>query len=133
MARWFCAEAERVYSMFNESEENAAARRLVEWIEARGGSTTARNIQRGHRQYKTATDAEAALGELVEAGLGQWETIPPTARGGRPAARFVLAGLDVVDTSTVDTTPLKPEKNGGSVSVDTVDVPKPNPGDWGEV
>ncbi len=136
LARWFCREAERVYAMFHESDESADARKLVEWVEARGGSVTVRDLQRGQRKYKTATDAEAALAELVEAGLGQWESVPPTAQGGRPAARFILSDPETVDTSTVDTTPAKPPQNVGCVSVDTVDgskTEKPDPGDWGEV
>ena len=120
MARWFCYEAERIYAMFCESAENADLRRLVEWIESRGGSVTARDLQRGRRQYKTATDAEAALNELAEAGLGRWETDSHNGGRGRPVARFVLSASKLVDVSTVDINSEKPEENGISVSVDIV-------------
>ncbi len=133
MAQWFCDEAERVYSMFHETDENAAARLLFEWIETRGGSVTVRETQQGNRRFKTSTDAEVALGELAEAGLGKWKTIPPTDKGGRAVARFTLSGPQAVYTSTVYTTPLKPEENRGSVGVDSVDTSKTDPDDWGEV
>ena len=136
MARWFCNEAERVYSMFHESDESAEVRRLVEWVEARGGSVTAREVQQGHRRYKTASDAESALAKLVDAGLGQWETDNHDGGKGRPVARFVLSDSKPVYTSTVYTNGENPEENGNCVDVDSVDVSEnttPVPTDWGEV
>jgi len=131
MARWFANESERVYSMFNESDDDAESRQLVEWIERRGGLVTVRETQQGHRLYKTSSDAEVALSKLVEADLGQWETIAPAVKGGRASSRFVLSPV-----STVYTTPLNPEENSSSVDVYGVDTPEntiPNLGDWGEI
>ena len=131
MAKWFCHEAERVYAVFNESNTDRQFRRLVEWIESRGGSVSVRETQQGRRQYKTAKDAESALGKLVKAGLGRWEPIQQKAKGGRTSTRFTL-----YTASTVYTTPLKAEENKGCVDVDSAKYPKTEKsahGDWGEV
>ena len=133
LTEWFKAETRRVYGLLGETEENAAARRLVEWVESKGGSVTVRDLQRGRRQYRTASDAEAALVELVEIGLGEWTTDSHDGGRGRPVTRFVLSDPKAVDTSTDDTNSEKPEEKGNCVSVDTVDVPESGPGFWGEV
>ena len=86
---------------------------------------TAREVQQGHRQYRTAQDAEAALAELSKAGYGDWEPTPPGRRG-QPTRRFVL--------STVYGNSLKPEENSNTVDVDSVDTPEKQPNEnWGEV
>ena len=77
LAQWFKAEARRVYSLLSESDEDRDRRRLIEWIERKSGSVTAREVQQGHRQYRTAQEAEAALNELAKAGCGRWEPTPP--------------------------------------------------------
>ncbi len=117
LVEWFKNETRRVYAVLSETDAERGQRRLVEWIGQRGGKVTVREVQQGHRQFKTKEDAQAALTALVNAGLGQWETVPPTPKGGRACCRFVLS-----TASTVYTTPLKPEKNRGSVDVDSVDV-----------
>jgi hypothetical protein len=101
---------------------------LIEWIERKGGSVTAREVQQGHRQCRTAKDAEAALNELAKAGNGTWRPSPPGRRG-QPTRRFVLS-----TASTVYGNALKPEENGNTVDVDSVDAPGTSPeDDWGEV
>ena len=69
--------------------DDGEQRRLIEWIERKGGSVTAREVQQGHRRYKTAQDAEAALEELAAGGLGYWES-SPTGQRGHPTRRFRL-------------------------------------------
>ena len=49
IARWFAHEAERVYSVLGESDEQRDQRRLAEWVDRRGGRATARDVQMGCR------------------------------------------------------------------------------------
>src|SRR5262249_47323299 len=70
LCRWFADEAARIYAMLAETEQERNERRLVEYIEGRGGSVTARDLQRANKKkYPTAEDADAALNGLVEAGI----------------------------------------------------------------
>ena len=121
LAQWFANEAERVYSMFDESDNDRHSRQLIEWIEARGGSVTVRETQQGHRKYKTAKDAEEALNELVETDLGKWEIDDHNGGRGRPAVRFVLSIPRAFTASTVYTNSVKPGENCNCVDVDSVD------------
>ncbi|MBN2580960.1 MAG: DUF3987 domain-containing protein [Pirellulales bacterium] len=115
LAMWFKGEARRVYALLGESDEDRNRRRLIEWIERKGGAVTAREVQQGHRQYRTAEDAEAALEKLVKAGDGMWQPTPPGRRG-QPTRRFVL--------STVYGNALNPGENNISVNVDAGDAPE---------
>ena len=47
LAGWFKAEARRVYALLGETDDDRDRRRLVEWIERKGGSVTAREVQQG--------------------------------------------------------------------------------------
>jgi hypothetical protein len=118
LANWFKHEARRVYAMLDESDAERDQRRLVEWIDRKGGTVTAREVRQGCRWLKEPGAAEAALEGLVKAGRGTWRDAPPTAKGGRPARVFVLSTL-----STVYETPAKPEESEGFVDVDNVDAP----------
>jgi hypothetical protein len=64
---------------------------LVEWIERRGGTVTAREVQGGCRRLRGPGAAEAALEELARAGQGHWKMGPPPATGGQPCRVFVLS------------------------------------------
>jgi len=128
LAQWFKAEARRVYALLSESDDDRDQRRLAEWIERKGGSVTAREVQQGHRQYRTAQDAEATLEELAKAGCGDWEPTPPGRRG-QPTRRFILSTVSTVYGNT-----LNPEKNSNTVDVDSRDNPESQPDDdWGEL
>jgi len=142
LSRWFGHEARRVYAMLDESDEAREHRRLVELIQRKGGSVVPRDLMRSSREYRRAADAESALDDLVQAGIGRWEDSGTTAQGGRPTRRFVL-----VDGADVDTTPPKPEENQGCVNVNAVngaentdrvngllvEVAVDDSGDWGEI
>ena len=91
LSRWFGQEAERVYAILRESEEDRERRRLVEAIERKGGAATVRDLQRTTRMFASAEAAEAALEELCQTGYGRWEDLPIAPTGGRPTRRFVLA------------------------------------------
>jgi hypothetical protein len=128
LAEWFKHEVRRVYSQLSETEGDQSRRELVEWINRKGGSVTAREVQQGHRQYQTALEAEAVLNELVKAGHGQWEPTPPGRRG-QPTRRFVLSTVSTVYGNTP-----APDENSNTVDVDSVDTPETQPDDqWGEV
>jgi DNA polymerase I-like protein with 3'-5' exonuclease and polymerase domains len=115
LARWFAAEAERVYAMLDETNEEREERKLVEFVGLREGRTTPRELQRANqRKYPTASHAEAALYALVTAGLGQWREAPSTEKGGRPSKCFVLC----VTGDKTDKT--SPDEGGAG-------VPQPDP------
>jgi hypothetical protein len=118
LAKWFKGEARRVYAMLCESDAEQDQRRLVEWIEHKGGSITAREVQQGCRWLKQPGEAEAALNELHKAGRGTWEPSPPGQRG-QPTRRFRL--------STVYGNRTSPEESVHSVDVDTPDSPASQP------
>lgn len=129
LARWFGDEARRVYAILAESDDDREARRLVEWIERKGGTVTARDLTHGVRAYRGNPDAaERALSALVEAGIGRWEVNAHGPKGGRPAQRFRL-----VSTVTVTETPANAGKNGGIGDGDTGDTATDAGDGWGEI
>jgi hypothetical protein len=90
LARWFAAEARRVYAVLSESEEARARRELVELIREAGGTITARDLMRRRQgEYPTAEDADHALMDLVTNKLarGKWVSDP---EGGRPYYKYRL-------------------------------------------
>jgi hypothetical protein len=88
VAEWFRNEADRIYRLFEETPDNERLRKLADWIAARGGTATVREVQRGIRAFRSREAAETALGELVEAGLGIWEMSQQDR--GRPVRCFRL-------------------------------------------
>lgn len=100
LARWFKQENARVYAMLSSTQDEQESQRLVEWVRRRGGSTTARQLQRAQgTRYPTKQHAHAALDTLVAGGLACWEE-SPDGQTGRPTSYLVL--LPPPDTS--DTT-----------------------------
>jgi acyl-CoA-binding protein len=86
---WFVVEIPRVYQVLRAGSDGDEQRRLVEWIEGRGGRVTPRNLSRHLRDYAGTDEAEEALERLHKSGLGDWETTRTGKRG--PATReFVL-------------------------------------------
>jgi hypothetical protein len=90
LTRWFANEARRLYGELEETEAERATRRLVEYIQARGGAVTARELCRSSRRYRTMEEAAQVLDALAKAGLGEWAVRPTTARGGRPVREMRL-------------------------------------------
>ena len=125
LAQWFKSEARRIYPRLSESDDDRDQRRRIEWIERKGGSVTAREVQQGHRRYRTAEDADAALGELVAAGNGDWHDVASGQKGGQPSRVFRLS---------TSTQPPKTRDSEGSVDVDSVDATETqSDNDWGEL
>jgi len=91
---WFGYEAGRVYAALSESDDEREQRRLLGWIQPRGGAVTARELQQyGPARYRgSSEDAEAALDQLAASGAGTWESVNPGDKGGRPTRRFCLSG-----------------------------------------
>jgi Protein of unknown function (DUF3987) len=112
LATWFKGEAKRVYSILDESDDRRIQRWLIEWIERKGSSVTAREVQQGCRWLKEPGTAEAALEELVKAEQGLWEPSPAGQRG-QPTRRFCL--------STVYSIKSRAEADGKTVDVDGLD------------
>jgi hypothetical protein len=103
MARWFAAEATRIYRMLREDDEARDCRRLVEFVQHRGGRISVKELQRANgRKHPTRAEANAALEGLVQAGLGYWEERTRTPKGGRPTQTFVL---EIVSDETDETSP----------------------------
>lgn len=115
---WFKSEAERVYGLFEETPDEERLRRLADWIAARGGTVTIREVQRGVKALRHPGAAESALDELVKLGLGVWEM--QQANRGRPACRFRLH-RPVPASKTVDTIRLGHE-NRRDVSPGKTDI-----------
>ena len=90
LARWFGNEAARIYASLAETPERREQRKLVEFIESRGGPVAVRDVITYYRPLKNQTGkAEAALSQLAKTGRGQWEEMKPDGRG-RPTQVFRL-------------------------------------------
>jgi len=119
LATWFRHEGERVYGRLGETETDGERRTLVELIERKGGDVSARDLMRASRRFATAAEAEAALGDLAEAGVGRWVQPAQAGRGKPKARRFVLGSADGVD---VDSIPPDAPENANTVNVNSVNA-----------
>ncbi len=85
LARWFGAEAIRIYATLSETAEQAEQRRLVEFIGRRGGAVTERDAYTNYWPLRNDKEkTEQTLTALVKAGRGKWESVATTAKGGKP-------------------------------------------------
>ncbi len=135
LSRWFGYEAKRVYAMLaeTETENETEHRQLVEWIQTRGGTATARDLQRGPRRFRKAPPeyAESELGKLVTSGHGVWEPIETSPAGGHPSRQFRLC-----DSGDRRQNPQIPEENRGSVADATASETESDisaKDEWGDV
>jgi DNA polymerase I-like protein with 3'-5' exonuclease and polymerase domains len=123
LAEWAADEAERVYMMLAESDQEREVRRLVDLVrriaDRNGGRVTVKQLQRANqRKYRVREDAEAELTRLIGFGLGRWEEVPPGRTGGRPTRAFVLC----VPRDGSDQTPDDDDSDdGGGVRDETPD------------
>lgn len=111
LSRWFGGEARRVYAALADPDGERGTRRvLVDWIAARGGTCTARDLTRGPREYRGDPERAAkALAGLVADGLAEW--VHDGAHVGRPAerVRLVSGGGDTGDGDETPKTPVRHE------------------------
>lgn len=124
LADWFANESERVYALLGQSDEDRDRRRLVELIERKGGSVTARDLLRTSRMFANADEAEAALDVLAKGGLGTWQHDDHDGGAGRPVRRFTLAdGVDTIPRFSGGGVDTIGENLGGNRIVSTVNAP----------
>jgi DNA polymerase I-like protein with 3'-5' exonuclease and polymerase domains len=113
LCRWFAYEARRIYATLTETQEQRDCRRLVEFIQARGGKITVKALQKANsRKYPKAELAEAALQVLVDSGIAEWQDREQGAKGGRPTKDCVLKPLPTID-DTDETSPGEDDEDGG--------------------
>ena len=91
LAEWFAAEADRVYRVLGESDEDQRRREILDLIRRRGGGVTPNELRKRSRQFETNEEAELFLAGLVKSGLGSWREVEPGPKGGRPAIEFRLS------------------------------------------
>jgi hypothetical protein len=82
LARWAAREWQRVFHAMQHGAAVEDDHGLREWIAARGGIATPRDVARGLSKYRRPGAAEAALQRLARAGGAEWH---PQPTGGRPA------------------------------------------------
>jgi len=120
IARWFGEESKRVYGILSESDGDRDRRRLIEWIQGKGGTATARELSRGPREYRGDNEhAKKALDGLVDAGMGCWSIDDHEGGQGRRSDRFTLI-IPSGDTGDGDTNTLSPHVATISVAVAAV-------------
>jgi len=133
LARWFGDEARRVYAILGESDVGCESRRLVEWIDRKGGTATVRDLTRGPREYRSDPERAAkALGELVAAGVAVWVHDDHGPKGGRPTDRIRLVSRRG-DTGDGDVYSGNVGDRGISVTVATVAKPTDADDGWAEL
>jgi hypothetical protein len=90
LARWFGAEAVRIYASIGETTEQRETRKLVEFIRSHGNLVSVRDVTHNNWSFRDQADkAEEALNALVKRRLGSWLEIKPEGRG-RPTRKFQL-------------------------------------------
>ena len=108
LVEWFKKETLRVYQILEPREqakqtpEQTQQTRLIEFIRGKGGAVTVREVQRGIKHIKKSVDAEKALKELVEAGLGEMAN-QESKKPGQPQLIFQLFTQTTGRQSTVTT------------------------------
>jgi len=75
ISQWAIDETHRIYELLQESEETRALRQVADWIQARGGAITARDMARYRRDIVNTEAGELVLMRLVAMGLGNWQPI----------------------------------------------------------
>ena len=94
LSHWFGNEVVRINGMLAESREQRELRELCEFIERRGGIVYEREVMQSFTRLKNnKVGTERELTALVKAGLGNWEPVPTTEKGGRPTRQFRLNRL----------------------------------------
>jgi hypothetical protein len=123
LARWFGNEAVRIYALLAETREQREQRELIEFIERRLGAVYEREVMQSFTRLKNNKLGTAReLTALVKAGLGEWEPVSPTIKGGRPTRKFRLL------RSSTSTQPLNVRgETGSSVDVDSSSSQKNTP------
>jgi hypothetical protein len=103
LCRWFAGEFRRIYATLSESYEERDTRRLVEFIQTKGGRISVRGLMRANcRRYPDAQAVESALAYLVEAELARWVEVPAKNGSKRVRAVELCMTHDAHDTGDED-------------------------------
>lgn len=90
LVHWFAREAERVYKMVREPAEKRDQERLIDYILAKGGTMTGRDLLRSNpAKYGNQANCETMLELLASQGMGVW-SLKTHEKGGRPVRTFTL-------------------------------------------
>jgi len=90
LVQWFAREAERVYRMVREPAAKRDSDRLIDFIAAKGGNITCRDLLRSNpAKYGSIDKATALLEGLASSGMGIW-SLKTHEKGGRPVRTFYL-------------------------------------------
>ena len=111
LVSWFKNETRRIYGRLAEGEDTRDVRRILEYIQAKGGHATVRDLTRAGVCGGDQGRLEELLGRLEKEGMGSWVAVPPTRRGGRPTRTFKLQPYRETDKTDKTYVP-----EGGSVS-----------------
>jgi hypothetical protein len=86
VSRWFAAEARRVYAVLGGINQDQNRDKLIELIQRKGGTITARELMRASRKYRHSVEAaEQALNALVDQGFAVRQMKEADgSEGGRP-------------------------------------------------
>jgi hypothetical protein len=88
LGRWLTGETRRIYELLTESSAEHSARQLIDFIRARKGRITVRDLMRANpRRYSVINEAQAALDRLVELGVARWMEGVCQNGGGREPVR----------------------------------------------
>jgi len=91
LARWYAVEQRRLYAGLAGDTFGETLAGAIAWIEAHGGTTSVREMQRnGRTAWREPGVAQDLLDALEDAEVGRFEDVPTTARGGRPTQVFHL-------------------------------------------
>ena len=118
----------------SESDDDRDQRRRIEWIERKGGSVTAREVQQGHRRYRTADDADA-VAQMRNLFVADLPTVVPADRKFNPTSLSADvppeagSGSSIFHPSAADFGLVESLPRGISVSRQFAD--RHNPGLWG--
>lgn len=97
LARWFGAEAKRIYGVLEDDPDTADLRRTLNLIRRKGGAITVRELEKSDRRFRGQQDeAEAELNKLVAAELGTWVSVISDAGRGPSRREFRLSAASAV-------------------------------------
>lgn len=110
IAEWFSGQAQILYRQWDideAGEPHDLVDLVADLLPKFGGTISPRELQRRTRRFPTADAARQGLQALVDADLGEWQTL--RAKNGQNVRRFTLAAeaaddVDAVDADAVDAT-----------------------------
>lgn len=90
LVSWFKNETKRIYGLMTESENIQDSRKVMNWIEQKGGAATIRYVTRVGLCGGNSERLNKAFTTLIQSGIGSWQNVKPKPRGGRETKLFIL-------------------------------------------